>query len=413
MEIERKKMDNDILLIAAPLNLAGTNLTETSNTLNWDAVADATNYTIYRSLNENDGFTQIGTATNNNYVDEGLTPNTTYYYRVTATGADGESTPSNTISLITAPRAIPTTPTNLTATTLNQGGITLNWTAVPDAERYYLYRSLEAGGPFEQVAEVVTPPYTDTGLMPNTTYYYTIAANNESGTSAQSAPVNATTLAVQAPTNLQANPLNANQIRLNWIPKGNVDSYIIYRSLNPEGPYNQIGTSLTTTYLDSNLLANTTYYYRVSSVYRGVTSKQSPIALATTPLDVVVPNAPTDVVATPRDCNSINITWSFVDNAQGYYIYQSRTARGPFTLVGQATGNQYIMNNLLPNTDYYYQVVAYNREGQSLPSTAMMATTNAVCNDCGCYRRVCRIVNRGNNLYRCCYLCYNRCRCCR
>lgn len=323
-------MDNDILLIAAPLNLAGTNLTETSNTLNWDAVADATNYTIYRSLNENDGFTQIGTATNNNYVDEGLTPNTTYYYRVTATGANGESTPSNTISLLTASRAIPTTST-----------------------------------------------------------------------------------AVQAPINLQANPLNANQIRLNWIPKGNVDSYIIYRSLNPEGPYNQIGTSLTTTYLDSNLLANTTYYYRVSSVYRGVTSKQSPIALATTPLDVVVPNAPTDVVATPRDCNSINITWSFVDNAQGYYIYQSRTARGPFTLVGQATGNQYIMNNLLPNTDYYYQVVAYNREGQSLPSTTMMATTNVVCNDCGCYRRVCRIVNRGNNLYRCCYLCYNRCRCCR
>ena len=97
----------------------------------------------------------------------------------------------------TLPVLTPASPTNLAATA-GTGQVTLTWTASDETSSYNVYRSTSSGG--EGSTPVVTgitgPPsgtfprptitYTNTGLANGATYYYTVAAVNPTGTSAQS-----------------------------------------------------------------------------------------------------------------------------------------------------------------------------------------------------------------------------------
>lgn len=69
------------------------------NIIAWSSVSHATSYNLYWSLINNFNLTDNGvtkiTGVTSPYVHRGLTPNTTYYYRVTAVNAAGESNPSN------------------------------------------------------------------------------------------------------------------------------------------------------------------------------------------------------------------------------------------------------------------------------------------------------------------------------
>jgi fibronectin type 3 domain-containing protein len=93
--------------ISAPPTTAGvtgvhtTVSNPTTITVAWDAPAGASNYRVYRLNSSTDPLsaaaTWIGGVTGTSYVDSGLTPGTTYYYRVTAfpTGGGVESAPSD------------------------------------------------------------------------------------------------------------------------------------------------------------------------------------------------------------------------------------------------------------------------------------------------------------------------------
>ncbi|MFH8935188.1 fibronectin type III domain-containing protein [Streptomyces griseosporeus] len=62
--------------------------------LNWNHVADATGYQVYRWNPQTTAYEKLAQTTQTTYVDAGLTEGTTHYYRVTALYADGsESAP--------------------------------------------------------------------------------------------------------------------------------------------------------------------------------------------------------------------------------------------------------------------------------------------------------------------------------
>ena len=87
---------------------------------------------------------------------------------------------------------LPSTPTNLTAAPVSSSQINLSWTASTDnvgVQGYKVYRN------GVQIATVTSGnSYSDTGLSPSTTYYYTVSAFDAAGnTSAQSNSGSATT----------------------------------------------------------------------------------------------------------------------------------------------------------------------------------------------------------------------------
>ena len=86
----------------APTGLVVTSDTATTITLDWDNVAGATSYHIYRSLTGSH-FTKVGESATSGFVDTGLTAATLYYYRVRAFSASASSPHGGMISETTDP----------------------------------------------------------------------------------------------------------------------------------------------------------------------------------------------------------------------------------------------------------------------------------------------------------------------
>ncbi|HEY8937188.1 MAG TPA: RICIN domain-containing protein [Cyclobacteriaceae bacterium] len=100
------------------------------------------------------------------------------------------------------PSAIAPVPTGLTATA-GVGQVFLKWAPSngATAQGYNVLRATTSGGPYTSIASWsnnTTALYTDASVTNGTTYYYVVAAINQSGTSANSAQASATPIAAGA-----------------------------------------------------------------------------------------------------------------------------------------------------------------------------------------------------------------------
>ncbi len=185
----------DLTPPAAPTGLVGFGISTSDIYLTWqnNSEPDLAGYNLYRSTVS--GFepnlsTLVDTLiTETTYLDSGLNHSTTYYYKLTAVDiSDNESLPSSQISVTTQTPDLtpPAAPTGLSATATGSGSINLNWNdnSEIDLAGYNVYRSLSSGfvpDSGNRVAENVTSSdYSDSGLDPNTTYYYKVTAEDES-----------------------------------------------------------------------------------------------------------------------------------------------------------------------------------------------------------------------------------------
>jgi hypothetical protein len=80
-----------------PLNLHAT-AGDSQVTLNWDAVAIADAYVLYRTELSGTGYARIKETNQTNYIDLGLINGRTYYYTVSAKNANGESSMSSEVN---------------------------------------------------------------------------------------------------------------------------------------------------------------------------------------------------------------------------------------------------------------------------------------------------------------------------
>ncbi|BDS07185.1 hypothetical protein NT6N_22250 [Oceaniferula spumae] len=95
----------------APTNLAVTP-GNSRNSLIWDANTQVgvLNFRVKRSLTPGGGYTQIGTSTSNNYIDNTAANETTYYYIVTKVNTANEESGNSNIASGTPSSSIPIPP---------------------------------------------------------------------------------------------------------------------------------------------------------------------------------------------------------------------------------------------------------------------------------------------------------------
>jgi hypothetical protein len=171
---------------AAPSALAATSPSASEVDLSWaDNATSESSYTVERSTSSSfasvTSFTAPANATS--YVDRSTSGGTTYYYRVKATNASGDSGYSNVASVVTAAPP-PAAPSGLVATVLSPSSTRLDWTDNASSEASVVVE--RSGDPsFASVTTVVLPAnsvsYTDSGL-PDGAFYYRVKAVNADGT---------------------------------------------------------------------------------------------------------------------------------------------------------------------------------------------------------------------------------------
>lgn len=185
---------------AVPTALAVTAFDQTSISLSW---SDASSSDLFE-VEISGGATQ--TTETASLVWSGLSPNTAYTFRVRAQKDGLWSGWTSTVAQATRPAA-PAAP-SITATTLSDSSIRIDWRAVDTATEYKLYRKVSPGGQRTLVYTGALLTYTETGLAEGSLYYYDVSASNVSGTTF-SAESNATTLQSDGPSRLivQAPPV--------------------------------------------------------------------------------------------------------------------------------------------------------------------------------------------------------------
>ena len=283
-----------------PASITATPISTTEIAVSWGSVSGSVNYVVGRSEVAGGPYTDVATIANTNiFRDNGLTPNTSYFYVVRAVGAGGPSNNSNEASATTlAP--IPNPPSGVTATAVSASQIDLSWNDGESQDSVYIIsRSSSASGPFVDIAtqEVRFTSYSDTGLDAQTTYYYQVRTRNSGGDSAASNLASATTQAAlpAAPSNLAAIALGANQVYLTWSDNAsNEDSFTVFRS-PANGTYSEIASvgADSTSYNDSGVSGHTTYFYVVRAVNAAGINDSAAVQV-TTPNSTPVANAGND-----------------------------------------------------------------------------------------------------------------------
>ena len=176
----------------------------------------------------------------------------------------------------------PSTPAGLTVSGTTSSSVSLTWTASTDNVGVSSYQILRApgasGGTFAQVGTSTTPSFSNGSLAASTTFRYQVRAVDAAGNaSAVSNTVTAMTQAgggdtqpPTAPGNLTAPSTTSSSISLAWnasTDNTGVSSYQILRAPGASGgTFAQIGTSTTTSFVNSGLTASTTFRYQVRAV---------------------------------------------------------------------------------------------------------------------------------------------------
>jgi len=286
-------------------------------------------------------------------------------------GGGGNSTTSN---------PAPAAPTGIVVVAGNSQ-LDISWNEVAGASSYNIYRSTSAGSRGAKVGASSSTTYTDTTVANGTTYYYTVTADNSAGEGPPSSQSVGATPSVPfvtptAPTGVNTIAGNA-QVVVTWAAVSTATSYNIYRSTSPGSQGAKVGASSSTTYTDTTAANGTTYYYTVTadnSAGEGPPSNQSGGATPAAP--VVVPTAPTGVIATAGNAQVV-VTWTTVSTATSYNIYRSTSAGVQGMKVGSSATAPYTDTTAANGTTYYYEVTGTDAGGEGPASTQTDAVTPA------------------------------------
>ena len=145
-------------------------------------------------------FAEIARTAGTTYNNTGLSPNTSYSYRVRAFNGDGYSNYSNTANATTFD-VPPAAPSGLTATGNKSGNspfVDLKWTDNSNNETNFVVERCTGAGctnflPINSAVPANSTTYHDTGVARRTTYVYRVKAHNAQGDSAYSNTATATT----------------------------------------------------------------------------------------------------------------------------------------------------------------------------------------------------------------------------
>ena len=212
----------------------------------------------------------------------------TPYSGASGGGTAGTSLTVNFTVINQTATTVPAAPSNLTATAPSPTEVVLSWNDNSTNEAQFIVeRQFATSVPAEEIAWLPanTTTYTDNTLSDGDRATYQVKAVNSAGSSlSNKVSIFTPHGPPQPPTNLVATSLSSTEIYLTWdsAPFGN--DYVIERSPSPTSGFEQVDASYIsdTRHTSYDLEPNTTYYYRIKTIFSKEPSTYSEVASATT-----------------------------------------------------------------------------------------------------------------------------------
>ena len=398
---------------AAPSDLAATaDLSAAQITVSWSpSSTDAdgsdltglSSYIVLRSKGDETAFAAIDTlnSASTSFVDTGLESSTTYFYAVRSIDDSGNaSSRSSTISTKTAGIS------QLTgvAATGDIRQIMVTWTGSSEDRLlgYNVYRSTRSDQDYVRQTGVEGTSYTtgqttyiDSGLTGGATFFYRVSVVTNAGESGLSAFAGTTadsdTRAPAAPTFVDGEPATGDpeQLSVTWkqpttdlngATLTGLSSYLIYRSTTNTGPFDLVGTSTTTAFTDTGLVAVTTYYYQIEASDQdgNLSNRSTTVALTTGGVDLpsnvrLSSSTPSNIAEAP----TVTVRWDSSVGAILHYEVQrttvaNSTTDSDFTSITPNTLDTFRVDNTVSRgTTYYYRLRARDVDDRFSDWTAL------------------------------------------
>jgi Zn-dependent metalloprotease/uncharacterized protein YjdB/fibronectin type 3 domain-containing protein len=367
---------------STPISVKAASASYTSNNITWGAVSGASGYQVYRATSSTGSYIYLSTTASLTYINIGLTTGTTYYYKIRAYRTVGTTKVYSLDSAVVSARPIPATPSSPKAASASHNSIMTSWSIVKEANGYEVYRATSSTGTYSLVGATTALSYTHTGLTTGIAYFYKVRSYKTVGTTKVygdfSAAVSARPIPA-VPTSPKALSASYNSIKLTWSAAGGASGYEVYRSTSSTGAYTYIASAISTSYINTGLTTNTTYYYKIRSYNTAGTSKlygSFSSAVSAKP----IPSVPTSVKATSSSYNSINISWITVSGASGYEVYRATSSTGPYSKISTTSALSFKNTSLTTGKAYYYEVRSYRTVGSTkvYSSYSTVVTTKPV-----------------------------------
>jgi len=169
--------------------------------------------------------------------------------------------------------------------------------------------------------------------------------------------------AIEIPA-VSANATGPASVTVNWGAVTGAAGYQVWRSTYADSGYSKIATTADIQYIDSGLVAGTTYYYKVAAYCTASTATTvgslSSYASAI-PASLTAPS----VSAAASGYSSIRVSWNAVAEMAGYQVYRATSANGTYSLIKTTSSLSYTNTSLKTGTTYYYKVRAYRLAGRT------------------------------------------------
>ncbi|MCX5792347.1 MAG: fibronectin type III domain-containing protein, partial [Elusimicrobia bacterium] len=312
----------------------------------------------------------------------GLIPNTQYTFTAKSRNSMGTEAPASGLVPVSTYTlaALPGAPGIVARSALTQE---VSWdpngNPSPSGTNYRLkYSTSPAFTAAVTTSAVIGSTFTAVaGLVPNTSYYYDVAAVNDLGvqTAFTGRPASAGTLAA-LPGAPDITGRSAATQTISWASGGNplpgTDYLLKYSTSGNFTPSVTTAAVVASTFTTvAGLDAGTSYYYDVAAVARDGTQT----AFTGTPAaGYTLPAAPGTPVPAVLGVSSVSWSWAAAGSALNYKLY---VASSPATLMATVAAPPYIRTGISTNTYTGILVAAVNLAGESAKSDSVSTYTLA------------------------------------
>jgi len=321
----------------------------------------------------------------------GLSPSTTYHFRVRSVDAAGNAAVSvdNTFTTSAAPDTTAPLISNVAVGNITGSSATVTWTTNEGTTSLVEYGTTTTYGSAlpETTSFVTTHSRVFTGLSISTTYHYRVRNRDAAGNLGTSGDLTFTTTAAPDTTapvlsGITASGITSGGAIITWSTNEPASSVVDYGLSTTYGSSSALNTTPVTSHSRtlSTLTPSTTYHYRVRSVDGAANAATSADFTFATPAapDTTAPTI-SAVTVSNITFNSAEIAWT--TNEAGTSVVQYSTDLS-FTLSSPlnttpVTNHRRLLTGLTPVTVYNYRVITTDTAGNAAQSGSLTFTTTA------------------------------------